>query len=85
MDASILDMSVELVGEIPVKTKTTLSPKLVSQDFIRHLGIVTPKQGRADVATPISHYNAELHRKASKSQYYSSLFAIFCFALCLVG
>jgi len=57
MGASILDVSVGLVGETPVKTKPTpSSPKSVSQDFIRHLGKVTPKQGRANAATPISHY-----------------------------
>jgi len=27
------------------------------RDVIKHLGIVTPKKGRADAATPTTHYN----------------------------
>jgi len=55
IDPSILDTSPELID---VKTKPTLSPKSLSRDVIRCLGIVTPKQGRADAATPKSHYSA---------------------------
>jgi len=58
--ASILDTSTEIIDETPTKTKPTLSlsPKPVSRDVIKSLGIVTPKQGRADTTTPTSHYNA---------------------------
>jgi len=35
---------------------STLSPKSVSRDVIKRLGIVTPKKGRADAATPSTHY-----------------------------
>ena len=46
VDASILDVSTELIGETPVKSKPTpLSPRSVSQDVIKHLGIVTVKEG----------------------------------------
>jgi len=55
IDTSILDTSTELIDETPVMKKPILSPKSVSRDVIR---IVTPKQGRADVATPTTHYRA---------------------------
>ena len=52
VDASILDVSTELIGETPVKSKPTpLSPRSVSQDVIKRLGIVTGKEGRDDAAT----------------------------------
>jgi len=52
VDASILDVSVELIGESPDKSKPTpLSPRLVSEDVIKRLGIVTVKEGRVDAAT----------------------------------
>jgi len=35
----------------------TLSPKSVSRDVIKRLGIVTPKKGRADAATSTTHYD----------------------------
>jgi len=55
MDASILNALAELISENTVKVKPTpLSPKSVSRDVIRHLRIVTPKQGRADATIPIS-------------------------------
>jgi len=51
MDASShLDVSRDLVAEIPTK-QTLNSPRSLSQDVIKHLGIVTVKQDRADAAT----------------------------------
>jgi len=47
IDASILDVSTELIGETPEK-KPTLSPRSTSQDVIKRLGIVTGKEGRVD-------------------------------------
>jgi len=35
----------ELIDETPVMKKPTSSPKSVSRDVIKHLGIVTPKEG----------------------------------------
>jgi len=41
---SILDVSADLISETPLKVKSTpLSPKSLSQDVIRYLGIVTKK------------------------------------------
>jgi len=52
VDASILDVSAELIGKTPVRSKPTpLSPRSVSQDVIKRLGIVTVKEGRVDAAT----------------------------------
>jgi len=51
-DASILDVSTELISETPVKSKPIpLSLRSVSQDVIKCLGIVTVKEGRVDAAT----------------------------------
>jgi len=45
IDASILDVSAELIGETPVKSKLTLlSPRSISQDVIKRL-VVTIKEG----------------------------------------
>ena len=45
VDTSILDVSAELISEAPVKSKPTpLSPRSVSQDVIKCLGIVTIKK-----------------------------------------
>jgi len=61
VDASILALFAELIGEIPVKSKPTpLSPMSVTQDVIKHLGIVTVKEGRVDAAT-LNSLN-EVHR-----------------------
>jgi len=45
IDTSILDASMELIDETPMMKKPTLSPKSVSHDVIKLLGIVTPKEG----------------------------------------
>jgi len=49
IDASILDVSMELIGKTPEK-KLTLSSRSTSQDVIKHLGIVT-REGRVNAAT----------------------------------
>jgi len=49
IDASILDVSTELIGETPEK-KPTLSPRSTSQDVTKRLGIVTG-EGKVDAAT----------------------------------
>jgi len=52
IDASILAVSAELIDETPVKSKPTpLSPRSISQDVIKRLGIVIVKEGRVDAAT----------------------------------
>jgi len=45
IDASTLDTSTELIDETPMMKKPTLSPKSVSRDVIKRLGIVTPEKG----------------------------------------
>jgi len=49
IDASILDVSTELISETPVATP--LSPRTTSQDAIKCLGTVTEKEGRVDATT----------------------------------
>jgi len=49
IDASILDVSMELISETPEK-KPTLSSRSTSQAVIKRLGIVTG-EGRVDAAT----------------------------------
>jgi len=44
--------SAELIGETPVKSKPTpLSPRSISQDVIKCMGIVTIKEGRVNAST----------------------------------
>jgi len=44
----------KLIGKTPVKSKPIpLSPKSISQDVIKHLGIVTVKEGQFNAATSI--------------------------------
>jgi len=43
IDASILDTLTELIDETPMMKYLTLSPKSVSRDVIKCLGIVTPE------------------------------------------
>jgi len=50
IDASILDVSTELIGETPEK-KPTLSPRSTSQDVVKCLGIVTRKESRVNATT----------------------------------
>jgi len=59
IDASILDVSTELISETPQK-KPTLSPKSTSQDIIKRLGIVTG-EGRVDATTSNSLNTAAKH------------------------
>jgi len=52
IDASILDVSTELIDKTPVKSKPpSLSPRSISQDVIKHLGTVTIKEGQVDATT----------------------------------
>jgi len=44
-----MPLSMELIGETPVKKKPTSYPQ--GQDVIKRLGIVTEKEGRVDAAT----------------------------------
>jgi len=54
IDASILDVSRELIGVTPQKKAN----KSTSQDVMKHLGIVT-REGRVDAATSNSLNSAK--------------------------
>jgi len=51
IDASILDVSTELISETPIKRNQHHYPQSTSQDVMKCLGIVAEKEGRVDAAT----------------------------------
>jgi len=61
-----IDVSMVLIGETPVKSKPIpLSPRSTSQNFIKHLGIVTVKEGRVDAVTSNSLNTAEYMQQSN--------------------